>query len=63
MSKKRRRYYDTYEAIKSDQHVANKKSSMVNDWEIRDLFLDNKDHLISKRQRGRIGHVERKKKR
>ena len=62
MAKKRRRYYDTLEAVKSHQHVANRKSRVVIDWEIRDMFLDDKDNLVARR-RGRVGYVERRKKR
>jgi hypothetical protein len=63
MSRKKRRYYETYEAIKGCQHVTNLKSRAVTDWELQDLFLDRRDNMVNRRQRSRIGHVERKKKR
>lgn len=61
--RKKRRYYDAYEAVKSHQHSTSLVTDVISSWEIRDLVLDNRDHLLNKRQRGRIGHVERRKKR
>lgn len=61
--KKKRRYYEVYEAIKSYQHITNKASDVVTDWEIRDCVLDDKDHLVNKRRRSKVGHIETRKKR
>jgi hypothetical protein len=58
MAKKRRRYYDTYEAVKSHQHVTRQETRVVHDWEIDDLMLNSRYTTMNKRRRGRVGHVE-----
>lgn len=63
MSRRKRRYYDTYEAIKSHQYKTNRVGEAVNDWEIRDMAVEGLNHLVNKRRRSRIGYVENRKKR
>lgn len=61
MAKRKRRYYDSWEAIKSQQHVTVKESGVVRDWDVDEMMLNCRSSKVSKRQRSRIGHIETRK--
>jgi len=60
MDRRRRRYYDSWETVKSKQHKARKKLFVVHDWEIEDMHVNGTITVLNKRRRSRIGHVEKK---
>lgn len=60
MKKRKRRYYDSYTAVKSYQHIVRIRKDVVHDWEIDDWVLNNRDSLVNKRKRSRIGFVQTK---
>ena len=59
MKKRKRRYYDSYDSIKSTQWKTRKRMPVVHDYEVDDLFLNCRDRHLNKRRRSRIGHVEK----
>ena len=63
MGRRKRRYYDTYEAIKSCQHVTKLRGSTVHSWEIEEMMVNGVEHQVNKRRRSRVGHVENRKRR
>lgn len=60
MAKRKRRYYDSWEAIKSKQHVTVSQSEVVHDWEVDDMIVNNRASKLNKKKRSRVGHVEKR---
>lgn len=60
MGKKRRRYRDTYQALKKHQHCTSWQSDAVHDWEIDDMRMDSRGHIVNKRRRSRLGYIQEK---
>lgn len=58
MAKKKRRYYDSYQAIKSHQMVTRGHSQVVNNLEVEEDALNNASHVVNKRKRSRVGFME-----
>lgn len=58
MTRRKRRYYDSYECVKSYQQVAGEGNQTVHDWTLDEFFLNEKRRVVNKRKRSRIGHVE-----
>ncbi len=59
MAKRRkRRYYDAYQTVKGLQHITAQRANVIKDWEIDDMMINNRDHLVNKRKRSRIGLVD-----
>jgi hypothetical protein len=61
MARKKRRYRDTYEAIKSHQHITKLRSEAVHSWEVDDMYVNGMDHTLNRKRRSRIGHIETRK--
>jgi len=62
MARKKKRFYDSFMAIKSRQGVTAGRSEVVSDWEIQDSHLNWSDNVLNKKKRSRIGHVEKRRK-
>ena len=58
MAKRKRRRYDAYHTLKSQQHVTSWATDKVHDWEIDDMFIDPRGHLVNKRRRSRLGYIQ-----
>lgn len=63
MKKRKRKYYESYEAIKNQQQVTRHMSELVHDWEIDDLFINGRASYLNKKRRTRIGFIETRKRR
>jgi len=62
VARRKRKYYESYEAVKSEQRVVNNNPEPVIDWEVQDMFLNIRSVVVNKRRRGRVGHVEKRAK-
>ena len=58
MAKRKRRRYDAYHALKSEQHVTTWVAQAVHDWEMDELFISAKEHVVNKRRRSRLGYIQ-----
>lgn len=63
MAKRKKRYRDTYHAVKSHQHVTRWGADVVHNWEIEEIFIDSRNHKVDKKRRSRIGFVQTRKNR
>jgi hypothetical protein len=61
MKNKKRRRYEAYSKVKSHQVMANIQSEVVHDTFIDDLFFNEKDHLVNKKRRTKVGYVQGRK--
>lgn len=59
MKKRRRRYYDSYDSLKSRQWKMRKKGRRAHDWEVEDSYLNTASGVVNRKRRSRVGHVER----
>jgi len=62
MARKKRRYRDTYEALKSCQYATDLRPSRVSDSDIEETAISWVGYKLNKRRRSRIGHVEKREK-
>lgn len=58
MSKRRRRYYDSYMTVKSHQNITKRITSVVHKWDVEELELNIRESVVNKRRRSRVGHIE-----
>lgn len=58
MARRRKPRYDAYTAIKSHQHVTRLQAERVHDWEIDDMFIDPRSHLVNRKRRSKLGHIQ-----
>ena len=61
MKNKKRRRYEAYSKVKSHQVMANLQSEVVRDHIIDDLCLNEKDHIVNKKRRTKVGYVQGRK--
>lgn len=58
MAKRKRRRYDAYHSLKSHQHITTWGADKVTDWEIDDLVINAREHVLNKRRRSRLGYIQ-----
>ena len=63
MKRRKKRYYDGYTAVKSHQHISRLAEDRVNDWEVEELFLNDRASIVNKRRRSRVGFTQTKRSR
>lgn len=58
MKRRKKRYYDSYTAIKSHQHITRRIAEVVHNWEYDDMLINQRDHIVNRRKRSRVGYVQ-----
>lgn len=61
MAKRRKRYYDSYMAVKSHGRVVSKRTSAVHAWDVEELAVNQFEGSVNRKRRSRVGHVETRK--
>lgn len=60
---RKRRFHDTYEALKSHQEVTDLRVGEVKNYIIEDLTINAMDYKVNKRRRSRVGVFQARKRR
>lgn len=58
MAKRKRRRYDAYHALKSQQHVTTWVAQAVHDWEIDEVLIDPREHVVNRKRRSKLGYIQ-----